>query len=138
MATVPAIAPLVTAASVRLLQSSFKPPEHCTSAEALALLPKVVLHAMQIAEETGKNGQVKRQIVIDSVSAFYGHAPNAEGDDAKLNPIVAISAEVLTAMVPALIDQIVAVDNGKLVISQAGNGCLAICPLWRICATTVK
>lgn len=132
------VASLLLSASVKQLQSSFQLPEHCSSAEALALLPRVVMQAMQLAEETKKDGAAKRQMVVDSVCAFYGHVPNAEADDAKLNPILAISTEVLTAMVPVLIDQIVAVDNGKVVISKLGKGCLAWCPVWRLCAACIK
>lgn len=136
-AAVPVVISLPAAASLTRLQSSFKLPEHCTSAEALALLPKVVMQAMQIAEESKKGGAEKRQLVVDSVCAFYGHAPNADNDDAKLNPILAFSTEVLTALVPVLIDQIVAVDNGKVVLSMAGKGCLAWCPVWRVCASCI-
>jgi hypothetical protein len=134
---IPGMQSLLTAASVRDLRSSFRLPEHCTSAEALALLPQVVTHAMQLAEKTGKDGSDKRQLVIDAVNAFYGHAPNAEGDDAALNPVLAIGSEVLTALIPVLIDQLIAVDKGQVVISPVGQGCFACCAAARIVARRV-
>lgn len=131
---VPVVSTLLASASTRHLRETFKLPEHCTSAEALALLPKVVTHAMQIAEETGKDGAAKRQLVIESVNAFYGHVPNAQNDDAALNPMLAIGSEVLTALIPVLIDQLIAVDKGKVVISPVGQGCFACCSVTRAVA----
>lgn len=106
-------------------------PEHCSPATALSMLPQVVTEAMRIAEETHQGRQTgaqKRQAVIDWVRDFYTHVPSSSTESSEeMGAVTLLATEVLVALVPPLIDQLVSVDNGHVHISAASHGCMSVC-----------
>ena len=106
------------------LHESFHEERIRTTSDALAALPRIVTEAMRIAELSGRDGPDKRQMVIDWVSDFFSKRSNVGSDS---DGVVALGVDVLGSLVPAMIDQLIGVENGKVVIAKDKRCCLSCC-----------
>ncbi len=107
--------------SVARLHESFHEERIRTTADALAALPRIVTEAMRIAEESGRAGPEKRQMVMDWVAEFFAKRAQDSAD------ALAMGADIIGSLVPAMIDQLIGVENGKVIIAKDKACCLSMC-----------
>ena len=102
-------------------------PGALDAASAMEKLPEVVLAAVKLAEATGKPGPDKKAYAIKLVSEFYAVQPVVNGQ--LQEAVFSISADVLSFLVPALIDRMVEIDKGMLVIDPSSRTyrCAQLC-----------